>query len=301
MKKNKNLLVVGGDSLVGAHLYRSLIEDGYLVSRTTRRQKPEGQNWVYFDFTDVESYKNAREYDQAFIVAAATNYERCATDPMARRINVELIPEAIIKMMELGLFCSYISTNSVFGGNQRWPKENAKHNPLIPYAEQKSESEVKLRDLSAQRSMTDRCNVIRLTKIMDFETPPVPGWLKSLTSGHIITPFEDLIFAPMSVQHVAKAIAKVGLLEKPGDFHLSGAKNVTYVDFAQEFIKQFNFNPQLLEPVVSTEKGITIAFKPKYSGLGMEKTSRLAGVMPQTLESVVSDLKVSCEQANGIT
>ena len=83
MEKNRNVLVVGGDSLVGGQLYNYLINEGYLVSRTTRRQRTAGENWVYFDFSKPETYKNANEFSQVFVVAAFTNYERCATDPMA--------------------------------------------------------------------------------------------------------------------------------------------------------------------------------------------------------------------------
>ena len=34
----------------------------------------------------------------------------------------------------------------------------------------------------------------------------MPSWLRSLKSNQFITPFMDLIFAPMSVQYIAKAI-----------------------------------------------------------------------------------------------
>ena len=298
--KNKKYLVVGGDSLVGSHLYEYLLSEGFSVWRTTRKSGRHGQNWIQFDFTDPISYENADEYDQAFIVAAATNYERCETDPMARRINVDLIPNAIERMMELGVFCSYISTNSVFGGNQKWPDENAKHDAQIPYAQQKSESEYRLRKLATYKLMSDRFNIIRLTKIMHHSTQPIPEWLSCLQSNQAITPFEDLTFSPMSAQYAAKAIATVGLFAKPGNFHLSGAKNISYVDFAREVLKQFGFYEGLLKPTTSIEKGITIAFNPKYSGIGMGATTNTTGVLPQTLTGVVADLKLSFGQTHGL-
>ena len=87
--------------------------EGQLDGRYLREK-----NWVYFDFTDPTSFENAKGYEHAFVVAAATNYERCETDSY-RVINVELIPNAIITMMSYGVFCSYISTNAVFGGNKK--------------------------------------------------------------------------------------------------------------------------------------------------------------------------------------
>ena len=291
MGKSKKILVIGGDSLVGSQLYQFLVSSGWHVRRTTRRKKPSGENWVYFDFSDPISFKNAKEYDHAFVVAAATNYERCERDPMAKVINVEFIPNAMITMMSYGVFCTYISTNAVFGGNKKWPSEDEEHDPQIPYAIQKSESEFKLRKMASEKALLEYFNTIRLTKILDHKTPPVPGWVKTLGRGEVITPFEDLIFAPMSVQFVAQSIAKVGLTRNKGNFHLSGAENVSYVDFAREFLKIFDFDRELIKAVKSSDVGVTIAFKPKFSGLGMEKTSAVTGVIPQTLDSVVRDIK----------
>jgi hypothetical protein len=46
----------------------------------------------------------------------------------------------------------------------------------------------------------------------------------------------------------------------------------------------------LIVPSSATAKGIHIAYKPAYSGLGMQRTTQLTGVHPQPLERVVADL-----------
>jgi hypothetical protein len=46
----------------------------------------------------------------------------------------------------------------------------------------------------------------------------------------------------------------------------------------------------LIKPSTATEKGIHIAFKPRYSGLGMTRTTELTGIKPQPFEALIDDL-----------
>jgi dTDP-4-dehydrorhamnose reductase len=79
----------------------------------------------------------------------------------------------------------------------------------------------------------------------------------------------------------------------PGRLHLSGADNVSYVAFAQALAMAAGISPTLIAPTTALEKGVNIAFKPTYSGLGMHRTTALSGVLPQTLDSVIADLMVA--------
>jgi len=46
----------------------------------------------------------------------------------------------------------------------------------------------------------------------------------------------------------------------------------------------------LIAPTTAKEKGVSIPFMPRYSGIGMQRTMELSGIRPQPLEDVVSDL-----------
>jgi dTDP-4-dehydrorhamnose reductase len=94
----------------------------------------------------------------------------------------------------------------------------------------------------------------------------------------------------MSVQFVGEALATVGEKRVSGNLHLSGAENISYVDLAMALAARLGINPSLIQPTSATAKGIHIAFKPRFSGLGMERTTRLTGVCPQNLEAVVADI-----------
>ena len=140
--------------------------------------------------------------------------------------------------------------------------------------------------LSAEKQLA----VVRLTKILDPATSPIPNWFAAWDRGESIHPFEDLIFAPMSAQFVGRALAILGEKQIPGNLHLSGADNVSYVTFAQVLAKSTGISSTLISPTTAVEKGIHIAFKPTYSGLGMRRTTKLSGILPQALDSVIADL-----------
>ena len=286
-------LVVGGDSLVGGELLRALEGLGHRAYSTTRRMDTLSPKRVMLDFEKYQEFVPPEDVDFIFVVAAATNYERCERDPLARKINVELIPRFVEDQLRRGLFVAFVSTNSVFGGECPWPAEDDPHSPGIPYAQQKSEAEAAMRVAAAKLGAENQLAIVRLTKILDPQTSPIPNWLAAWDRGESIEPFEDLIFAPMSVQFVGRALAMLGEKRIPGCLHLSGADNVSYVAFAQALAMAAGISPTLIAPTTALEKGVNIAFKPTYSGLGMHRTTALSGVLPQTLDSVIADLMVA--------
>jgi len=291
-------LVVGGDSLVGGSVVNALRRRRHTVFETTRRIDTVGPFRVFLDFESEAPFSAPEGVKYAFLIAAATNYDRCEKDPMARVINVELIPRTVASLLEQGVFVTYISTNSVFGGERPWPNEDDPHHPGIAYAKQKSESEAVVSRAAERLNATGHLNIVRLTKILNAGVSPLPSWFAAWQRGKFVEPFADLTFAPMSVRFVGDALARIGEQRVPGHLHLSGVENVNYVDFARRLANRLGVDENLIRPSTAVEKGIHIPFKPTYSGLGMQRTTQLCGVSPQTLDDLLDDL-IADHEAQG--
>lgn len=275
---------------MGAELVRVLDQRGYVTFASTRRQDTLSTWRIYLDFESSAPFQIPPEIDYAFLVAAATNYDHCETDPSAWRINVESIPQLAALLLEQGVFVTFISTNSVFGGERPWPGEDDPHAPGIAYARQKAEGEKAIRTAAHRLEATDRLNIVRLTKILATNTPPLPTWFSAWKRGETVQPFSDLVFAPMSLRFVANSLATIGEKRIPGNLHFSGAENITYVALANSLAENMGINSDLISPTTAVEKSISILFKPRYSGLGMTRTTAQSGISPQSLADVVSDL-----------
>ncbi|MEQ9144246.1 MAG: sugar nucleotide-binding protein [Parvibaculaceae bacterium] len=283
-------LVVGGDSLVGGGVLAALHEKGLPHASTTRRRETVGKKRVFLDFRDKATFQPPANIGYAFVIAATTNYERCETDPEAHVTNVDHIPRVVVSLLRQGIFVTFISTNSVFGGERPWPHEDAPHDPRIAYARQKSLGEKAILEGAREIGTLDRLNIVRLTKILDPTVPPLPGWIDAWKRGEAVEPFGDLIFAPMSVDFVGRSLVTIGEKKVPGNLHLSGAENVSYTDLANAMARRLKVSSDLIQPTTAVAKGIEIAFKPRYSGLGMERTTKLTGIEPQTLDDLVDGL-----------
>ncbi len=290
MTDKNGFLVVGGDSLIGGGLFRALERRSHRALASTRRRDTLETQRVYLDFESETPFRVPPGIQYAFLIAAATNYDRCEKDPLAHRINVELIPRLVASLLEQSLFVTFISTNSVFGGERPWPHEEDPHAPGIAYARQKSEGEKVIRAAAQRLNVLDRLSIVRLTKILNRDTPPLPAWFSAWKGGETVQPFSDLLFAPMSVRFVGEALATIGEKRIPGDLHLSGAANVTYVDVAIALAERLKIAPTLISPTTAVEKGVNIPFKPRYSGLGMRRTTERSNIVPQTLAEVADDL-----------
>lgn len=288
--RSDSYLVVGGDSLVGSGLVDAFIRRDRNVYSSTRRRNLVDSRRVYLDFESTKNFEVPREVNYVFIVAAATNYDRCEKDPAAYKINVELIPRLITSLLAEGIFVTFISTNSVFGGEVPWPNEESPHSPSIPYAIQKDRAERLIRASAISLNAESRLNIVRLTKILNRSVPPLPSWFDAWERGKSVHPFSDLIFAPLSIRFVSEALATIGEQRIPGDLHLSGANNISYVDFALALAKAKGIDPDLIVPTTASAKGVNIAYKPSFSGLGMQRTQALTGIHAQNLIDVVRDL-----------
>jgi len=56
---------------------------------------------------------------------------------------------------------------------------------------------------------------------------------------------------------------------------------------------------ELIRPTSATEKGVHIAFKPTYSGTGMQRTTRVTALKPQSFSDLLDELAADYQRSAG--
>jgi dTDP-4-dehydrorhamnose reductase len=276
-------LVVGGDGLIGRALVRRLEADGRAVLATTRRRGCAGPGRPHLELAqDPANWTLPRPVSVAFLLAAAANQLSCCADPSAsRRINVDHTAALARRLVSLGAFVVFTSTNLVFDGEQaRYPTCAAPH-PTSEYGRQKAEAEQALLALGAGAA------VVRLTKVLAAEMPLIGGWVEALKAGRPVEAFTDLVCAPMPVAFVAEALARIGAQRKGGLFHLSGADEVSYADLARSLARRLGVDDALVKPTTSTAAGVKLQSLPKHSSLNAQEVAESFALSPPRLDAVV--------------
>jgi len=289
--KSENFLIVGADSFLGAKLIKVLEDRGCSVSGTTRRKENLRGNRIFLDlYADNFDFIAPEGTTYAYLLAGIVDYSECERNPKSWEVNVEKMTLIAQQLMRQGVFVTFISSNTVFGGERPWCHEDAKHMPKFTYARHKSAAESAIREMAKKLGSVELFNVVRLTKILSIKTPPLPSWSSAIQQGETFYPFSDLIIAPMSLRFTAESLAEIGHYRLPGNLHLSGEENISYVKLAHALGAKMSCDPQLINPTTSAKMNVDIPFKPQFSGISMQRTSGRTGIQPQSLQQVVNDL-----------
>jgi dTDP-4-dehydrorhamnose reductase len=282
-RDNESWLVVGGDGLIGRALTRRLETEGCAVLATTRRRGCAGGQRPHLDLADDPSgWTPPRPIAVAFLLAAASNQLSCCADPeSSRRINVDHTVALARRLVGLGVFIVFTSTNLVFDGEAPRYGTCAVPHPTGEYGRQKAEAE------RALLALGPGVAVVRLTKVVAAEMPLIGRWVDALKAGRPVEAFTDLICAPMPVGFVAEALARIGAQRKGGLFHLSGADEVSYADLARSLARRLGADTRLVHPTTSVAAGVALQALPRHSSLDARDVAEAFALPPPRLDAVV--------------
>jgi dTDP-4-dehydrorhamnose reductase len=276
-------LVVGGDGLIGRALMRRLDGEGRAVLATTRRRGCAGAQRPYLELAqDPSDWTPPAPVSVAFLLAAAANQLSCCADPAAsRRINVDNTIALARRLVSLGTFVVFTSTNLVFDGEEARYATCAKPHPTSEYGRQKEEAE------RALLALGPRVAVVRLTKVLAAEMPLIGRWVEALKAGRPVEAFTDLICAPIPVDFVVEGLVRIGTQQKGGLFHLSGADEVSYADLARSLARRLGVDSALVRPTTSTAAGVTLQSLPKHSSLDPREAEATLSLQAPRLDAVI--------------
>ena len=276
--------MVGADGLIGRALATRLASLGVKVVPSSRRALPTGG--VHLDLSKRLDLDGIPKVDVAFLCAAISRFADCEKDPtLARQVNVLAQVAIAEKLFEQGTHVVFLSSNAVFDGREFAPDEDALPAPVSHYGELKQEAEGLLRYIADRQF--GRLSIVRLTKVFDATLPLLDGWRKRLAEGETIEAFKDVTVSPVSLAYAVDGLAKVGDAAMCGVFHLSGAHEWTYAEFAIAFAVACRADAHLVHPRLrSAQEGLPML----HNLLGMTLTSERLGVFAQPGDLMLADL-----------
>jgi dTDP-4-dehydrorhamnose reductase len=277
-------LVIGAGGQIGSALTTALRAAGADVITTTRQAARTSHT---LDLAAVPTgWKPPRPPDIVYVCAAITNLAACESDPIrAHAVNVDGPLRMSQELVDSGAaFCVFLSSNAVFDGRRPYSTWSDTVSPVNVYGRLKAEAEARLCDI-----WKGRLAVLRLTKVFHAKLPLVAHWTTELLKERPISAFDDMLFAPISMQATVDAVLKLAHARTGGIFHLSGARDVSYLTAARVLAGALGAAEMLVTPS-SWREVPGLVEPPSTTALGMGSREQSVSLLPQPLSDVVGAL-----------
>jgi dTDP-4-dehydrorhamnose reductase len=278
-------LIIGSRGFIGAELMSNLHRLD-IESVGSSRSEPTSSSQIKLLFDGNYSWLFNLGISHVIVTSAVTGNEECENNPQALKFNTIDIPDLIHKFLVSGIKVNYISSNTVFNGNNSTPNEYDSKDPRTSYAFQKSTTEDTLIRMATRSGCLDLLSITRLTKVVAPEINPFKNWLENIENSKTNYSFEDLNFAPITLEFAAENLIKITIEKTAGIFHLSGV-DISYYEFLVLIYKELKISSDLLKPVHAISAGKNGIYLPRFSGLGMKITSSRLNIAPQPTLGVV--------------
>lgn len=232
---------------------------------------------------DVLDLFKPLKLDYCINCAAYTNVEGAETNrELAFAVNAEGARNIAEVCDFENIKLIHISTDYVFDGNKSEPyTTDDETNPISQYGKSKLAGELHIQDV------LKAYYIIRTSWLY---SPFGKNFLKTIVSKiendemlNITTEEEGTPTSCLDLAEFVLYILKTDSLPY-GIYNFSANGSTTWFGFAQEIVKQFN--PKRLNHISPTDKFKTLAKRPKYSVLDLEKTERVYRELNNWEESV---------------
>jgi dTDP-4-dehydrorhamnose reductase len=283
------LLLVGGDSEIGAASERLLRRRAFDVAATTRRPERVGPDRPFLDLSAAMNNWTLPPAEAACICAAVARVAACEADPAGSAfVNVEQTLAVIDRLLGQGTSVVFLSTDKVFDGSRPLVPPDAPTCPATAYGRQKAQVEAALRERIATGA---RVAILRLAKVVSADNPLLRAWVTALRKGEPVRAFHDMTVAPVPIEMVTNAIAVLLGDRARGVFQLSGPRDLTYVELALELARKLAVTNALVEPTSACSAGLPPAATPRYTSLDSRQLRCRYGLtapdIAQVLDAVV--------------
>lgn len=242
----KKILITGASGMLGATLVK-LWKKKYQIFATAGRNFSHNQakNFKQFDLKakNYQVLANFVKPDAIIHCAALTSHEYCQSNPKeAMLVNGDSVKKLIKVFPKVKLL--FISTDAVFPLKTHLANEKTKTSPVTVYGKSKELGERYI------LSYAKNACIVRTTIIgrnINSDKQSFAEWIvNSIKSGKKITLYDDTIFTPISIWHLAKELEWVIRNKVPTILHVAGREIVSKYDFGYNLCKELNLDLSLI-------------------------------------------------------
>jgi len=225
--KAKKVLILGGSSFIGRHLYSRLGEKK-AVATYFNTPIPQG---IYFDSLSMslsDTGQDLNSISHAVILLGDTNPETCFSYyERSQLLNVDSIKRIIDELVRWDIKIIFTSSEFVFDGTQGQYRETDPVSPILIYGSQKSEVEKYIQEKSSDYV------IARLAKVCGDELGDgtlFTNWMDAMDRVDRLKCARDQVFSPIYVGDVVESIMSLMEGDCRGIFHVSGAKSYARIE-----------------------------------------------------------------------
>jgi CDP-6-deoxy-D-xylo-4-hexulose-3-dehydrase len=282
-------LVVGGSGLVGSVLLRLLEEEGAETLGTFSSRPVQGLKQLDLrDHEAVRSLVAGYRPQVVFLAGGFAGVDRAEAAPEdARAVNVDGTQAVARAASAAGARLVFYSTDYIFDGAAGPYAEDADAAPLSVYGETKVGAE------GAIREALDDHLIVRTTAVYGW-SPTSPNlamqvWQR-LGDGETLRVPSDQITTPTLADNLAAVTLQLVSEGASGVVNVVGGERLSRADFARTLAKAFALDPELVEPVPTSDLGQP-ARRPLQGGLVTKRLGSLLGTEPMALDEALKRLR----------
>jgi dTDP-4-dehydrorhamnose reductase len=277
------ILVVGGDSPIGAAFVSALVQRRDAVFATTRRPGTARSECIFLDLADSSVDKvELPQVDAAFFCAAVSGFAHCRADPaLARRVNVEGTSRLARRLVAQGTYVVLLSSTAVFDFQTPHVTADTPVSPRTLHGQIKVEAE------KVFLQVGDLGSVLRLTKVLTPDASLMAGWIAALRRNEPVTAFSDLHLAPISLDDATSAMNAVAEDRGSGIYQMSGARDISYFEAARHLAKMMGRPAELVQPKRAADTGIPAEDIARFTTLESSRIEGLTGRLPPDPRAVI--------------
>jgi len=286
------IMVTGANGLLGQHLVKLLVREGYPVVATGRgaSRLPASLaaqcTWYDTDITDEWAVHElfVKEAPEVVVHAAAmTQVDECQLNQeRCEAVNVKATAQLVLEAEAASRHFIYLSTDFVFDGGKGDYSEDDHLNPVSWYGFTKVQAESVVETSETPWAIVRTCLVYG--DVLEGTRPNIISWVRqSLEQKKPIKVVCDQWRTPTYVEDLARGLLLVIQKKATGIYHISGKDRLSPYEMALKTAAGAGLDASLIEKVdASTFK--QPAKRPPATGFNITKAVTELGYAPGSFE-----------------